>query len=524
MELTGKLLLGDSFVKGSGGSFKGFNPTTSMEMFPEFYGASVEEVSTACRLADESFQAFRATSLEERANFLETVADELEKLKSSIVARGVQETGLPEGRLQGELGRTTGQLRLFANVVRDGGYLDVRIDEAMPDRTPPRPDLRLVNIPVGPVVVFGASNFPLAFSVAGGDTASAWAAGCPVIVKAHSAHPGTSELVAKAIAAAVKHCNMPTGVFSMLFAASRDVGTALVADPRVKAVGFTGSRQGGLALQAIAQSRAEPIPVYAEMSSINPVILMPEAMQQKAAGIAQAFVGALTIGAGQFCTNPGLVLAVEDPSLELFKEEVAKGLANSAAATMLTAGICEAYQSGVRALKANQHVSCVGEGMNAEGVVCQAHVFEVDGANFLADETLQDEVFGAASLIVKCESVSQLREIITILEGQLTISVHADAGDEPEVRALLPLLMDKAGRVLFDGFGTGVEVCDAMVHGGPYPSTTAPATSSVGSIAIKRFLRPVCFQNLPPSLMMPEISSENSAGIPQRVNGGLKIG
>jgi NADP-dependent aldehyde dehydrogenase len=407
------------------------------------------------------------------------------------------ETGLPQARLQGERARTCGQLRIFARTVLAGEWLDVRVDQAQPARQPlPRADLRQRQIPLGPVAVFGASNFPLAFSVAGGDTASALAAGCPVIVKAHSAHPGTSELVGQAIVRAVQQCGLPAGVFALLFGSGREVGQGLVSNPHIKAVGFTGSRAGGLALCHSAQQRAEPIPVYAEMSSTNPVFLLPAALQARGEVLAQGFVASLTQGAGQFCTNPGLLVAVQGPALEQFVATAAELLQHSAAQTMLTPGIWAAYQDGVDSL--SRHASTVAKGVLPTGPnQCQAQLLRVSAAEYLANPALQAEVFGAAALIVQCRDEAERLQLAEALEGQLTATLQLDDDDIALARSLLPVLERKAGRILVNGWPTGVEVCDAMVHGGPFPATSDVRSTSVGTAAIQRFLRPVCYQDLP---------------------------
>ncbi|OJY01969.1 MAG: aldehyde dehydrogenase (NADP(+)) [Rhizobiales bacterium 63-22] len=491
---------------------------TGARIEPAFGGASSADLDDACTLAAAAFDLFRALPLERRAQFLEAVAQNILDLGDELVERAMRETGLPRPRIEGERGRTVGQLRLFAAVVRDGGFLDLRIDPALPDRQPlPRPDLRLRNIPVGPVAVFGASNFPLAFSVAGGDTASALAAGCPVVVKAHSAHPGTSELVARAVAGAVADCGLPEGVFSMIFAEDRAVAQALVADPRIKAVGFTGSRTAGTAFMKIAAARPEPIPVYAEMSSINPVLLLPAALAARGAQIGTAFAASLTMGAGQFCTNPGLILAIEGRGLDDFLAAASEAITGAAPATMLTPGILAAYTHGIAALSGHDAVEHVASGAAAELKASPA-LFVTDAASFLKHPELHEEVFGAASLVVRCPDFAVLRQVLEALEGQLTVALHMDEADHEAARGMLPLLERKAGRILVNGFGTGVEVAHAMVHGGPFPSTADGRSTSVGSLAIARFLRPVCYQDLPQGLLPPELQGDG-AGLPRRLDG-----
>lgn len=484
-------------------------------------GGGIDEVERACELASAAFSSYRETGLEERARFLETIAENIEGLGDDLVQRAVAETGLPRGRIEGERARTVGQLRLFADVIRNGQWLQVRIDEALPDRQPPRADLRQRHIPLGPVAVFGASNFPLAFSVAGGDTASALAAGAPVIVKAHSAHPGTSELVGRAVQAAVAQCSLPEGVFSLLFGAGRDIGAALVADGRIKAVGFTGSRSGGQALMKIAANRPEPIPVYAEMSSINPLFLMPQALRNRAAAIAEGFVGSLMMGAGQFCTSPGLVFAIDSEHTDTFIKNAAQGLERQGCQTMLTAGIYSAYERGVDQLAKRSNVEMLAQARIADGSnQCRAALFVTTAEEFLQDTGLSDEVFGSCSLVVKCKNDAQLLEVARHLEGQLTATIHAESNDDADLlKCLLSQLELKAGRILFNGFPTGVEVCHAMVHGGPFPATSDSRTTSVGSAAIYRFLRPVCYQDVPAILLPDALAENNRLGITRLING-----
>ena len=506
-------------------TFRGKNPATGAALEPPFGEASAENVAQATALAAEAFDIFRETAPEVRAAFLETIAANILALGDELVDRAVAESGLPRGRIEGERGRTVGQLRLFASVVRDGLWLDARIDPAQPERKPmPRSDLRLRNIAIGPVAVFGASNFPLAFSVAGGDTASALAAGCPVMVKAHPAHPGTSALIGRAIQDAVKSSGLPDGVFSLLFGIGNALGAALVADPQIKAVGFTGSRQGGLALVKIAAQRAEPIPVYAEMSSINPVLLFPGALAKRAADIAKGFVGSLTMGAGQFCTNPGLILALDSPELQKFIDAAAAELSRARATTMLTSGIFEAYKRGVQQLAAHVDVREVARGQAAQEVNRGQPALFVTGAKeFLADHALGEEVFGAASLIVRCPDVAALRQVLERLEGQLTVTLQMEDSDSAAARALLPVLERKAGRLLVNGWPTGVEVCHAMVHGGPFPATSDSRTTSVGTLAIRRFLRPVCYQDFAADLLPEALRDDNPLNVPRLQDGKIVL-
>ena len=523
MTLTGTMLIGQHSLCGNRDAIRAINPATDTPLEPAYAGGNAEQVAQACALAWAAFDGYRETSLEARARFLEAIAAQIEALGDALIERAMAETGLPQARISGERGRTCAQLRTFARTVRAGEWLDVRVDSAQPQRQPlPRPDLRQRHIALGPVAVFGASNFPLAFSVAGGDTASALAAGCPVIVKAHGAHPGTSELVGRAVAQAVKDCGLPEGVFSLLYGAGREVGIALVTDPRIKAVGFTGSRSGGVALTQAAQARPEPIPVYAEMSSINPVYLFAAALEARAESLAKGFVASLTQGAGQFCTNPGLVMAVQGPALERFLSTARALLPQCPAQTMLTPGIFQAYEAGVGALA--EHAEVVARGLGATGPnQGQAHLFVTQASEFLSNAQLQAEVFGAASLVVVCADDEQVRQVSEHLEGQLSATLHLDEADLARAKALLPVLERKAGRLLVNGWPTGVEVCDAMVHGGPFPATSDSRSTSVGTAAILRFLRPVCYQDFPDELLPSALQAGNPLLLRRLLDGSREV-
>ena len=499
--------------------FYSLDARTGQPVGPPFAVHGPGDVGRACAAAEAAFDAYRATDPATRAAFLERIGEEIVALGDELIATAVRESGLPQARLEGERGRTVGQLKMFADVVRRGAWLGLRVDPALPDRQPlPRPELRLRTIPLGPVAVFGASNFPLAFSTAGGDTASALAAGCPVVVKGHPAHPATGALVADAIRRAVAACGLPEGVFGHLVGPGNELGSALVQDPRIAAVGFTGSRGGGLALVRLAQARAVPIPVYAEMSSINPVLLLPHALAARAAALGTAFVASLTMGAGQFCTNPGLVLAIEGEGLDGFVDAARAALTQSTAATMLTGGIHAAYEQATAALAAHPGVETIARGDVGEGIACgRAGLFATTAAAFLADAALGHEVFGASSLLVRCRDEGDLVRVLAAAEGQLTATIQMDADDIPLAGRLMPLLERKAGRILANGWPTGVEVTHAMVHGGPFPSTSDGRSTSVGSLAIDRFLRPVSYQNLPPELLPPELRDD--AGLPRLVDG-----
>ncbi|WP_419897300.1 aldehyde dehydrogenase (NADP(+)) [Roseomonas sp. USHLN139] len=522
MTITGEMLIGATALRGSDRPIHAVEAATGQKLEPGFGGGSAAEVERACALAWAAFDTYRETSLETRAAFLEACAEAILAIGDELVERACAESGLPRGRIEGERGRTVGQLRLFAATLREGSFLEARIDPALPQRQPlPRADLRLRNIPLGPVAVFGASNFPLAFSVAGGDTAAALAAGCPVIVKAHSAHPGTSELVGRALQSAVAKCGLPEGVFSLLFGSGAVVGQGLVADPRIKAVGFTGSRAGGTALMKTAAERPEPIPVYAEMSSINPVFLLPAALEEKAEALGKAFVGSLTMGAGQFCTNPGLVLAVEGPALERFIAAASEAVSAAAPQVMLTPGILQAYERGTAQLAGSSRVTRLAEGQAAKACTGSAALFSASAADFLADPHLQEEVFGSSSLILRCRDLAEMQALAEKLEGQLTATLHLVEADTEAARALLPTLERRAGRILANGWPTGVEVCHAMVHGGPFPATSDGRSTSVGTLAIGRFLRPVCYQDLPAALLPEALRDGNPLGLWRRLDGAL---
>jgi 2,5-dioxopentanoate dehydrogenase len=520
MALSGKLIIGRDRLDGSE-TFRAVDAASGQSIDPPFSAATPEHVDRACALADAAAVAFAGTTRDVRAGFLERIAENILAIGDPLIERAMVESGLPRARLEGERGRTVGQLRLFAAEVRDGGWLGVTIDPAQPDRAPlPRPDLRLRNIPLGPVAVFGASNFPLAFSVAGGDTASALAAGCPVVIKGHPAHPGTSELVAEAIAEAVGHCALPEGVFSMVAGPSNDLGAALVADARIKAVGFTGSRSGGNALIDIAGKRAQPIPVYAEMSAINPVVLLPGALAASPDGLAQGLVGSLTMGAGQFCTNPGLIFAIAGADLDQFADAASSALGEVGPAVMLTPAIGDAYRRGLDRVAAHPDVARVDEERsNDDPHRHPAALFRVSGSAFASAPALAEEVFGALSIIVECVDFEEIKRVLQALEGQLTATIHFNDSDFPAVEELMPLLERKVGRILANGWPTGVEVSHAMVHGGPFPATSDGRSTSVGTAAIERFLRPVCYQNFPQRLLPEELTDIGAPHIPHRMDG-----
>lgn len=492
----GKHFIDGEWVSGDGGTFE-TAPASGDPITVNKGDATL--VDAAAKAAERAFDRFAATGREERAAFLDRIAEELEGRVDSITAMAMAETALPEPRIRSvELPRTANQIRLFADHIRKGDYLDLRHDAG----GDAGPDLRMIQRPIGPVAVFGASNFPLAFSTAGGDTAAALAAGCTVVVKAHEAHAGTCELVAEAIAAAADATGMPRGVFNQVHGGSLEVGQALVRNPLIKAVGFTGSFRGGKALYDLCASREEPIPFFGEMGSINPMYLLPGAMSEKASELGDGWAGSLTMGVGQFCTNPGLAIVLDGAEADAFREAAHAKLKESGPQTMLTDGIASAYRDGADALRQQAGVNEVLVSDPA-GREATPYLFETDAATFLKNPKLSEEVFGPTGLIVRAGSLEEMREIARGLTGQLTVTLHFSKDDEETVRDLLPVVERKAGRILANGFPTGVKVSDAMVHGGPWPASSNFGATSVGTLAIRRFLRPVCYQDIP-DMFLPE--------------------
>ncbi|RLL73058.1 aldehyde dehydrogenase (NADP(+)) [Paenirhodobacter hankyongi] len=471
-----------------------------------FSVGSPELVDAAARAAEEAFWSYGYTTRAERAAFLNAIADEIEARAEAITEIGTSETGLPVARLQGERGRTTGQLRLFAEHIQNGAYLDRRHDVALPDRAPlPRPDLRMMQRPIGPVAVFGASNFPLAFSTAGGDTAAALAAGCPVVVKGHGAHPGTGEIIAEAIHAAVEKCGMPKGVFSLVQGGNRRVGEALVQHPRIKAVGFTGSLGGGRALFDLCAQRPEPIPFFGELGAVNPMFMLPQAIARRGAELGRGWAGSLAMGAGQFCTNPGIAVVIAGPEADAFVEAARAALSETGAQVMLTDGIAQAYIKGAAVIGEQAGVQTLITSM-CDRREAKPFLFRVEAEDWLGNHALSEEVFGPLGLVVVARDADEMDRVARSFVGQLTTTLHMDDDDAPLARRLLPVLERMAGRVLANGFPTGVEVCDAMVHGGPYPASTNFGATSVGTLSIRRFLRPVCYQNLPEAILPADLA------------------
>jgi alpha-ketoglutaric semialdehyde dehydrogenase len=527
MKLTGEMLIGGRSVRGAGSAMRAVNPATGAEMEPEFMAGTAADVDAACVLAEAAFDEFRSVSLEQRAGLLEAIAQGIVDAGDELVERVMAESGLPRGRVEGERGRTVGQLRMFAALAREGRWLSATIDRALPERKPlPRADIRAQKIALGPVAVFGASNFPLAFSVAGGDTASALAAGCTVVAKSHPSHLGTSELVGRTIQKAVKDCGLPEGVFSLVLGEGNAVGEALVKHPAIAAVGFTGSRRGGKALVALAAAREVPIPVYAEMSSINPVFLLPGALVERAEKIGQGLIDSVTLGTGQFCTKPGIVIGVAGADFERFRVAAAAAVEAKAATTMLNSGIHKAYCDGAAEWMKDGGVQALSAGGDpaGEGYAGQAKLFATTAQHFVESPKLLEEVFGPAALLIECADMDEMFDVAKSLNGQLTATLQMASGDTDLARRLVPVLERKAGRILVNGFPTGVEVGFAMVHGGPSPATSDSRVTSVGAMAIERFLRPVCYQDFPEDLLPEGLQEGNPLHLWRLVEGKLEQG
>lgn len=521
MTFLGRSLIGTTDAPASGQPFHAMNPATGAELPEPFHVATPEDIDRAASLAAEAFPVYAATSPAERAAFLRAIADEMEATRADFVARVPLETALPEGRANGELGRTIGQLRMFADLVEEGSWVDARLESAMPDRAPvPKPDLRSMRIPLGPVAVFGASNFPLAFSVAGGDTASALASGCPVVCVAHYAHPGVSELAGRAIRRAAASSGLPEGVFSLLQGTGQDVGVPLVDHPAIKAVGFTGSRFGGLALARRAAERPDPIPVYAEMSSINPIVVLPGALDERADALAQGLAVSVSMGVGQFCTNPGIVLLPEGDATEAFAASFSAQMDASKGGTALHAGIAQAYEEATRGRTARTDVQTLASTENELGSSrINPWVFRTTASAILSDQDLAAETFGPSTTLVTYRDEKELLRVLYSLEGQLTTTIQCADSDLPLHPSLVHALQQRSGRLIINGFPTGVEVCSAMVHGGPFPATTDGRTTSVGTGAIERFTRPFCFQDMPQEALPAALQDGNPLGISRLVNG-----
>lgn len=518
--ITGKNHVGFEFSAKGNKTYKTFNPLLNKENEATHVEASSEEIEEATILAAEAFKTYKTVSGAKKAEFLNAIADEILALDDALISTYCSETGLPEGRAKGERGRTVGQLRSFADLVSEGSWVEAAIDTAQPDRQPmPKSDIRKLLVPLGPVVVFGASNFPLAYSTAGGDTAAALASGCPVIVKSHPMHAGTGELVASAIVKAAQKTGMPNGIFSNLNSSGVDVGVQLVKHPQVKAVGFTGSIKGGRALYNMAAERNEPIPVFAEMGSINPVVILPEALQQRGTDLAKTYAGSITLGTGQFCTNPGLILGLKSDGLSQFIKTLSDEIVKIEPSCMLHPNIKNAYQKNKEHTIAQSHTEVVA---NYSGEVKENHAIQailtVNGDAFLNNKTLHQEVFGPFSVVVQCKDAKELETIILHLEGQLTGTVISESGEVNNYSSVISALQNRVGRLIFNGVPTGVEVCPSMVHGGPYPSSTDSRFTAVGIHSIKRWVRPFSYQDWPNNLLPEELKNENPLGISRLVN------
>jgi 2,5-dioxopentanoate dehydrogenase len=521
MTLTGRSFIGSRRGAADGAPIHGMNPATGQQLEPVYFSASTAEVDEAVELAAQAFTIYAATSGKTKAAFLRRIAEVLDAMQQHLAERAHLETALPMPRLLSEVTRTTGQLRVFASLAEEGSWVDACIDTPLPERKPlPRPDLRSMLRPLGPVVVFGPSNFPLAFSVAGTDTASALAAGCPVIVKAHSAHPGTSELVAEAVQKAVADAGLPDGLFSLIYDAGIEAGAALVRHPLVQAVAFTGSLGAGRALMDMAAARSHPIPCFAEMASCNPVFILPGALSNDAEAVAQGLFNSFTLGAGQMCTKPGIVLLPQQNETPVFSKKLTELVTQAQPFTLLTAGIARAYASGTR--EREKHASLAAQAAlpeNAPACPANAQFFSTTLSEFLQRKELSEEIFGPDTLLVHCDSPDEYLRAAKALDGHLTATVLGSEEDLAAHRELVAVLEQKAGRLIFNGFPTGVEVANAMVHGGPYPSTSDSRYTSVGSAAIYRFARPVCFQNFPDAQLPEELKAANPLGISRLVDG-----
>jgi NADP-dependent aldehyde dehydrogenase len=517
MELTGHHLIGDTTGAVGQETFQAQDPSSQAVLSPAFHEATVSEVGMALRLGQECFDTFRSTTAEDRAAFLEAIADEVMALGDALLERAHQETGLPMARLTGERGRAVNQAKLFAGLIREGSWVDARIDLALPDRQPlPKPDIRRMLAPIGPVVVFGASNFPLAISVVGTDTISALGAGCPVVVKGHPGHPGVCEMLGRAIQNAVKKCDLPPGVFSLLQGAGHELGVTLVQHPITQAVAFTGSLRGGRALFDVANARKEPIPFYAEMGSINPVFVLPGAAAERGASIAEQFVQSVGLGVGQFCTNPGMLIGLKSEFLDDLTQKTADAAEAAGPATMLHQGIAEAYSEGLDKIKSIEGVkTCGASSVASDATKNQAacHIFEANLDTLFDHPELKEENFGPSSVILKADSAEQLEQAAEGLEGQLTATIHGTEDDLQKHGKLIRILERKVGRLVFNGFPTGIEVCPSMHHGGPYPATTHSFFTSIGTASILRFVRPLCYQNFPDPGLPVELRNKNERGI-----------
>ena len=519
--LTGRQLISGEWIAASDKTFHAVNPASGDTLQPAFHHASDSDVDAAMKAAERAFTTTRDLPVERRVQLLESVAAQIMALGDELLHRAHAETGLPLARLTGERARTCNQVKHFADVLRDGSWLDATIDTAEPQRQPlPKPDLRRTARPIGPVVVFGAGNFPFAYGACGGDTASALAAGNPVVVKAHERHPGTNELFAHAMLAALRECDLPPEIFGLVQGPGATVGQALVKHPTTQAVGFTGSQRAGRTLFDIAAARPQPIPVFAEMGSVNPIVLLPSALTECAETIAAGLAQSITMGAGQFCTKPGLVFVLDGTPTDNFIAQLTKHIAAIPPSTMLAADMRRNFCSITDGFAKLRGVKTHSAGDASGFAAMSPRLYETDSATWRANVALHEEAFGPGAVLVRCSDIADLMAAVALAGGNLTATIHAGSTDlATDVRYLLSMLEQQAGRVVFNGFPTGVEVCAAMIHGGPYPATTAPATTSVGALAIQRFVRPVSFQNVPDALLPVELQNANPRGIWRTING-----
>jgi NADP-dependent aldehyde dehydrogenase len=524
MKLTGLNFVGNDLSGKTDDIFYAVDPKENKKILPGFHEASLNEVNDSVQKAEDAFKIYRNKSGKEKASFLDSIAEEILQLGDELIKRCCEETALPESRISGERTRTVNQLKLFAELLKEGSWVDARIDTGEPERKPaPKPDIRSMRKALGPVGIFGASNFPLAFSVAGGDTASALAAGCTIVVKAHPAHPGTCEMIANAIRNAVLRNEMPDGTFSMIHGRSNEAGMSIVQNPLIKAVGFTGSFKGGKAIYDAAVRRAEPIPVYAEMGSSNPVFILPGALKERKEEIAKGLTASVTLGVGQFCTNPGLVFYPNSEDGKGFQKTASEIFSNVDAGAMLTQGIQNAYKKGIENLRHLENINLLAEGKSGNTVLeGKAFLLQTDISNFLSNEKLEEEIFGPSTITVTADSKSELIKVAQNLKGHLTATLHATKKDLEDFKDLIDILERKAGRLIINGYPTGVEVCRSMVHGGPFPATTDSKTTSVGTLAINRFSRPVCYQDFPDEFLPDELKNKNPLNIWRLVNGEMR--
>ena len=524
--ITGKNYIGNTLSATGSATYKTVNPVLNIENTTLFYDATISEINNAVMVASQAYRNYRKVSGASKALFLRAIATEIEALGDELIETYTAESGLASGRAIGERGRTIGQLLQFATLLEEGSWVEASIDTAQENRTPiPKADLRKMLIATGPVVVFGASNFPLAFSTAGGDTASALAAGCPVIVKSHPMHAGTSELVASAILKAAKSTGMPEGVFSHLNGKDIAVGSALVQHPSVKSVAFTGSLKGGKALFDLANKRPDPIPVFAEMGSLNPVVLLPELLEEKAEELGKDYANSIVLGSGQFCTSPGLLIGIKSPGLDRFTKSLGSSISQQEPQCMLHPVIANNYHKMSNQMQQEKHINTVGQyDKTVDENHGRARITSISAKEFISNSTLHQEVFGPYSLVIECENTAELQQVASQLEGQLTATIMGTNTEVVAYRSVIDTLTEKVGRILFNGVPTGVEVCHSMQHGGPYPASTDGRFTSVGTGAIKRFVRPVCFQNWPSSLLPLELQDKNSIGLHRLINGNYSTG